>query len=216
MTYRLMLPLLAALALPACGKNDDSSAKNKPSGGGDGDKSKPVKIDPSLSWPEQTGPTFAVKAPRAASESKGTSKDPLVDSVTIYTGYEPAGAPGDFKITVTKFTDKAATADPLKIMRDAIKEPTQSMPGTKTDDTDCIVGDPPAMEGVYTGTDPKLGEFKMRQRSYYRDLTLWTIQARYTASNKDFGAQAQTFVDSFKVTVAALPKPEPVPAPPPK
>jgi hypothetical protein len=100
-------------------------------------------------------------------------------------------------------------------MRDAIKEPTTRWPGTKTEDTGSIVGDPPAMEAVYTGTDDKLGEFKLRQRSYYRDLTMWTVQGRYKAADRDFGAQTQTFVDSFKVTVPPAPKPETPPTAPP-
>jgi hypothetical protein len=200
MTKRSAGFLALALAVSACGNKDDSSGGKKESGGGSGGKNdKPAKIDPTLSWKEQPGPGFVVLAPQGPTQSKGASKDPLVKQITIYGGYQAPGSPGDFKVTVTEFTDKIATADPLKIMRDAIKEPVNTKQVDKTEDTGSIVGEPPGMEAVYSGNDATLGAIKMRARVFFKSPMLYVIQGRYTAANKDFGYQTQTFVDSFKL-----------------
>jgi hypothetical protein len=203
MTIRIMLALLVAVAVPACGSKDDDAPakKNGAGGGGAGKKDGPPRIDPNptLSWTEQRGPGFVVTAARAPSEAPAPTKDKGVVKKTVFSGYEPEGAPGAFTVTVTELAKPTGEPDLLKILRDEITAP-KADPNLTVDDLQAMNGTPPGMEAVYSGTDEKLGEIKMRIRVFYKDNVLYTAVGKYSMkAKKDFGPQAQTFVDSLKV-----------------
>jgi hypothetical protein len=196
------LTLVAVLALAACGGKDDGGKKDDGQGavGKDG---KPVKVDPTLSWKDQRGEGFVVlgaQAPNQQNSGPADPKDPLVTGVTTYTGYQPADFKGDFKITVTQYTDKVAEVDLLKLLREAAKAPAAAIPGTKVEEMTAIGGEVPGMDARYSGTDPQLGKFGMRRRLLFKNKILYAVDARYSTATKGLDDQALAFILSFKLT----------------
>ena len=201
MIQRVMLTLTPALLLWACGDKDDAAGK-KEGGSAVGKDGKPVKVDPTLSWKDQKGPGFTVLGAQAPTEQKSgpkDPKDPLVVQVTTYSGYQPAEFKGELKIMVAEYSDKVAEVDLLKLLREAAKEPATSMPGTKVEEMIAIGGDVPGMDARYSGTDPQLGAFGMRQRFLFKNKILYTVQARYSSAVKGLDDQALAFILSFKL-----------------
>ncbi len=202
MIKQLVLTLTPVLALWGCGGDKDDGGKKEGGKAGDGKDGKPAKVDPTLSWKDQRGPGFTVLGARTPTEQKGEppKEDPLITGVTTYAGYQPADFKGDFSITVTQYSEKVVEVDLLKLLREAVKQPATTMPGTKVEEMIAIGGDVPGMDARYSGEDPQLGKFGMRRRLLFKNNVLYAVQARYSAATKGLDDQALAFILSFKLT----------------
>ena len=157
-----------------------------------------AKPDPMAGWTERKGDGFSVLAPQepkvSTKETTATGK-PL--PTTMYTHYVPDG-PGAVQVMYTDLDPKAKLDK--KKMFDAMRDSMlKQFNGKVAKHEEVTVGDAKGHEYWLEGEHPRMGKMGVHVKFLLHDRRLYLVQSLHAADAKDFAAQGDKFVESFKL-----------------
>lgn len=156
--------------------------------------------DPTAGWTERKGDGFSVLAPqdpKVSTKETNTTGTPM--PTTMYTHYVPDG-PGAVQVMFVQL-DKKAKVEPDK-MFDAMRDSMlKQFSGKVAKHEEITVGDAKGREYWFEGEHPRMGKMGVHVKFLVTKAKdrLYLVQSLHAADAKDFAAQGDKFVESFKL-----------------
>ena len=158
----------------------------------------PAKADPMAGWSERKGDGFSVMAPQDPKVStKETTQTGKPLPTTMYTHYVPDG-PGAVQVMYTDLDPKAKldTKKMFDAMRDSM---LKQFNGKVAKHEEVKLGDAKGHEYWLEGEHPRMGKMGVHVKFLLHGRRLYLVQSLHAADAKDFAAQGDKFIESFKL-----------------
>ena len=158
----------------------------------------PAKADAMAGWTERKGDGFSVMAPQ---DPKVTTKETTATGkplpTTMYTHYVPDG-PGAVQVMYTDLDPKAKldTKKMFDAMRDSM---LKQFNGTVAKHEEIKMGEAKGHEYWLEGDHPRMGKMGVHVKFLLHKKRLYLVQSLHAADAKDFAAQGDKFIESFKL-----------------